>query len=134
MPLHRTSGFSLIELMIVVSIIGILSIIAIPSYQNYAQRARYAEVIAIADTFKTAVSLALQQGALLAEISNGAHGIPAEPKPTKNLASIKVDGGIITATGTETVASATYILKPASDGSVWTVSGTCLKNGFCSNG
>ncbi|WP_310936226.1 type IV pilin protein [Variovorax sp. UMC13] len=33
-------GFTLIEMMIVVSVIGILSVIAIPSYRNYIQKAR----------------------------------------------------------------------------------------------
>lgn len=127
-----STGFSLIELMIVVSIIGILAVIAIPSYQDYTQRARFTEVIAASEPFKTAVSIALQQGASLAELTNGTHGIPSEPKSTKNLASIKVENGIITSTGTQLSGSATYKLMPNADGSAWTVSGTCLKSGLCS--
>lgn len=131
-PISHSHGFSLIELMIVVALIGILSVIAIPSYQSYTQRARFAEVITSTATFKTAVALALQQGASLAELSNGTNGIPAEPKSTKNLASIKVDNGIITATATDVAGSGTYILKPSADGSTWSVSGTCLETGLCS--
>lgn len=131
-PSH-TQGFSLIELMIVVAIIGILTVIAVPSYQNYTQRARFAEVIAAADPYKTAISLALQQGDPLAELNNGAHGIPASPAGTKNLASLKVEKGIITATATTLANNATYILKPNSDGSAWTIDGTCLTTGLCAS-
>ena len=127
----RFSGFSLIELMIVVSIIGILAMFAIPSYQSYTQRARFAEVISATETFKTAIAIALQQGATLAELTTGTSGIPAEPKGTKNLASLKVERGVITAIATELAANATYILKPNTDGSTWSVSGTCLKLGLC---
>lgn len=35
----RESGFTLIELMIVVTIIGLLSMVAYPSYQDYVRRA-----------------------------------------------------------------------------------------------
>ena len=38
-----TSGFTLIELMIVIAIVGILGALAIPAYQDYAVRARVAE-------------------------------------------------------------------------------------------
>src|SRR3990167_8905971 len=111
----RNIGFSLIELMIVVSIIGILAVIAIPSYQTYTQRARFAEVITSADLFKTAVALAIQEGSSTSELINGSHGIPPEPKATKNLASIKVENGMITAIATDLAGSATYILKPNTD-------------------
>lgn len=124
-------GFSLIELMIVVAIIGILAVVALPSYQIYTERARFSEVIAATEMFKTSVALALQEGANLSELTNGIHGIPPEPKSTKNLANIKVENGVITATGTELCHHASYILKPNSDGTTWAVSGTCLKNRLC---
>lgn len=125
------SGFSLIELMIVIAIVGILAVIGIPSYQQYTQRARFSEVIAATEPFKIAVSIALQSETPIAELNNGSHGIPAEPKPTKNLASVKVENGIIIATATELISTITYQLKPNSDGSNWTVSGTCVKAGLC---
>lgn len=43
-------GFSLVELMIVVSIIGILASIGVPSYQNYANDAKNAKISAIMNT------------------------------------------------------------------------------------
>lgn len=45
-------GFSLIELMIVVSIIGILAVIALPSYKSYVEKANLAD----ASTLLTKIS------------------------------------------------------------------------------
>lgn len=126
-----SDGFSLIELMIVISIISILAIMGIPSYQHYTQRARFAEVIAATEPFKIAVSIALQAGAPLNELINGSHGIPIDSKSTKNLASIKVENGVITATATDLINAATYQLKPMNEGNSWSVTGTCIKLGLC---
>ena len=49
-------AFTLIELMIVVSIIGILSVIAIPTYQDYVIRIQISEGMNLSDDIKTVVT------------------------------------------------------------------------------
>jgi type IV pilus assembly protein PilA len=62
---NDNSGFTLLELMIVVAIIGILSSISLPAYQNYSARAKISEVILALSTCRTNISEMVQSATSL---------------------------------------------------------------------
>ena len=70
------SGFTLIELMIVVAIIGILAAVAIPQYQNYVARAQVSEAFSLASGAKTAVTEYFMLNGTFPD-NNATAGLPA---------------------------------------------------------
>ena len=109
----KQSGFTLIELMIVVAIIGILAAIAIPAYQSYTIRARVSEGLDMVSYAKLAVSeTALANNALPADQNATGYSSPA-PTPNVQNISIANDGsGEITITYTAMAGGGTIIFVP----------------------
>jgi type IV pilus assembly protein PilA len=61
--LSNSSGFTLVELMVVVAIIGILAAVAIPNYQKYQAKARQSEAkIALASIYTAEKSFNSENG------------------------------------------------------------------------
>jgi type IV pilus assembly protein PilA len=94
----RQSGFTLIELMIVVAIIGILAGIAIPAYQNYTMRAQVTEAFSLASELKGPIQeYRKERGVLPAD--NAAAGVPAPDKLIGNyITRVEVSQGAINVT------------------------------------
>ncbi|MGI9215344.1 MAG: pilin [Gammaproteobacteria bacterium] len=65
-----SSGFSLIELLIVIAIVGILLSIGIPSYNQYIIKAKMLEVFTLADAHKLKVIEEIMYGYNADEINN----------------------------------------------------------------
>lgn len=91
------SGFTLIELMIVVAIIGILAAIALPAYQDYTIRAKVSEGVVIASGAKTTIAENIGQGYTGGSLCLGVTAV------TTGMTALSCAAGVITASVTHGV-------------------------------
>ncbi|MFM4815960.1 type IVa pilus major pilin TapA [Aeromonas veronii] len=147
--MKKQSGFTLIELMIVVAIVAILAAVALPAYQTYTKKAKFTEVVSAVGPYKTAIEICAQTTAApdgtLTTCLAGTNGVPpAVSTANGNVASVDVnaaDNSIeATAVGTTAdpvngLAGENYILIPTvTSGKVnWAASSasTCTAAGIC---
>lgn len=139
--MQRQSGFTLIELMIVVAIIGIIASIALPIYQDYALRTKVGEGLSVALAAKQAVAETYNSKGSFPTAGNVSYGLPLAASINGNyVSSISAAGtsGVITIEYRQLAAGSvnsgdTVILTPVTSlpGALnWTCSSTTIAAKF----
>ncbi|MET3121575.1 type IV pilus assembly protein PilA [Oxalobacteraceae bacterium GrIS 2.11] len=148
----KQSGFTLIELMIVIAIIGILAAIAVPQYQTYVNKAKFSEVVNAVTPYKLAVELCAVNNSvdsltLVSKCGSAAastNGVPASIATGSATGNSVVDSvtlganAQITAVAISTLSNgANYTITPSVAASTasalltWLPGGTCKSAGVC---
>ena len=130
--LSNRKGFTLVELLVVISIIGILSAIAVPKFSSASESARGAKIQADLRTIDSAIAIAIAQGkytigsGTAGELSAAAgvlanlNGTPVPPSPTTAVYRT----ALTLAADSPTVKAATYTINDSGRAVITTSDGT----------
>ena len=133
---RKQTGFTLIELMIVVAIIGILAAVALPAYNDYTRRAEFSETIVATGVLKTSLEVCVQRLGLAGagNCDNNTNGVPIDVTAASEVVGMALTGTAAAKTGAALAADTFIITATAPTSSpntteTFTLTGTLQGNG-----